>query len=156
MQRIHIDIVGPLPWSRSGKRNILTAQCSFTKWAEAFAIPNQRATTCARVLVKNWVCRYGVPDSIHSDQGRNFESQVFEEMCYLLEINKTWSTAYHPEGNGQIENLHKTLRSMLKARVEDDPQSWDEHLDYRIGVLYCAVWLHKFGSSVSRFFLLLW
>ena len=130
MQRIHIDIVGPLPRSKSGKRNILTVQCSFTKWAEVFAIPNQRATTCARVLVKNWVCRYGVPDSIHSDQGRNFESQVFEEMCHLLEINKTRSTAYHPEGNGQIENLHKTLRSMLKARVEDDPQIWDEHLDY--------------------------
>lgn len=128
MQRIHIDIVSPLPRSQSGKRYILTVQCSFTKWADAFAIPNQRATTCARVLVKNWVCRYGVPDSKHSDQGRNFECQVFEEMWHLLEINKTRSTAYHPEGNGQIENLHKTLKSMLKARVEDDPQSWDEHL----------------------------
>ena len=130
MQRIHIDIVGPLPRSRRGNRYILTVQCSFTKWAEAFAIPNQRATTCARVLLKNWVCPYGVPDSIHSDQGRNFESQVFEEMCHLLEINKTLSTAYHPEGNGQIENLHKTLKNMLKARVEDDPQGWDEQLDY--------------------------
>ena len=130
MQRIHIDIVGPLPRSRSGKRYIVTVQCSFTKWAEAFPIPNQRATTCARVLVKNWVCRYGVPDSIHSEQGRNFESQVFQEMCPLLEINKTRSTSYHPEGNGQIENLHKALKSMLKTRVEDDPQSWDEHLDY--------------------------
>ena len=57
MQRIHIDTVGPLPRSRSSKRYILTVQCSFTKWAEAFAIPNQRATTCARVLVKNWVCQ---------------------------------------------------------------------------------------------------
>ena len=80
--------------------------------------------------MKNWVCLYDVPDSIHSDQGRNFESRVFEEMCHLLEINKTRSKAYHPEGNGQIENLHQTLRSMLKARVEDDPQSLDEHLDY--------------------------
>ena len=77
MQRIHIDIFGPLPWSRSGKRYILTVQCSFTKWAEPFAISNQRATTCAMVLVKNWVCRYGVSYSIHSDQGRTFESQVF-------------------------------------------------------------------------------
>ena len=123
MQRIHIDIVGPLPQPRSSKRYILMVQCSFTKWAEAFAIPNQCATTCARVLVKNWVCQYGVLDSMHSDQGRNFKSLVFEEMCHLLEINKTQSTAYHPEGNGQVENLHKTLRSMLKARVEDDPQS---------------------------------
>ena len=80
--------------------------------------------------MKNWVCLYDVPDSIHSDQGRNFESRVFEEMCHLLEINKTRSKAYHPEGNGQIENLHQTLRSMLKARVEDDPPSGDEHLEY--------------------------
>ena len=128
MQGIDIDIVGPLPRSRRGNRYILTVQCSFTMWAEAYAIPNQRATTCARVLVKNWIGRYGVPDSIHSGQGRNFESQVFEEMCHLLNINKTRSTAYHPEGNGQVENLHKTLKSMLKARVDDDPQGWDKQL----------------------------
>ena len=53
--------------------------------------------------MKNWVCRYGVPDSIHSDQGRNFESQVFEDMCHLLEINKTRSIAHQLEGNGQKE-----------------------------------------------------
>ena len=53
-------------------------------------------------------------------------------MCHLLNINKTRSTAYHPEGNGQVENLHKTLKSMLKARVDDDPQGWDEQLDYCI------------------------
>lgn len=101
-QRLHIDIVGPLPRCQRGNRCILTIQCSFTKWAEAYAIPNQLATTCAKVLVKNWICQYGVPDSIHSDQGRNFAFQVFEEMCHLLNINKTWSTAYHPEGNGQV------------------------------------------------------
>ena len=40
------------------------------------------------------------------------------------------TSAYYPEGNGQVENLHKTLRSMLKARVEDNPATWDEHLDF--------------------------
>ena len=82
MQIIHIDIVGPLPQSRN--RYILTAQCSFTRWVEAYAIPNQRATTCTRVLVRNWFWRYSVPDSIHNDQGRNFVSAVFEEMCHLV------------------------------------------------------------------------
>ena len=138
MQRIYSDIVGPLPRSQRGNPYILTVQYSFTKWAEGYAIPNQRATTCARVLVKNWICQYGVPDSIHSDQGKNIESQVFEEMCHLLNINKTRSTAYHPEGNGQVENLHNTLKTMLKARVDDDPQGWDEQLD---------LWMMAFRSS---------
>ena len=95
-----------------------------------FAISNQRATTCAKVLVRNWICRFGVPDSIHSDQGHNFESKIFSEMCQLQSINKTRTSAYHPEGNGQVESLHKTFRSMLKARVEDNPVTWDEHLDF--------------------------
>ena len=51
-------------------------------------------------------------------------------MCQLLSINKTLTSTYHPEHNGQVENLHKTLRSMLKARVEDNPATWDEHLDF--------------------------
>ena len=51
-------------------------------------------------------------------------------MCHLLNINKTWSTAYHPEGNGQVENLHEADKSMLKSRVEDDQRGWDEQLDY--------------------------
>ena len=67
MQRIHIDVVGPLPRSRRGNRYILIVQSSFTKWAEVFAISNQRATTCAKVLVRSWICRFGVPDSIHID-----------------------------------------------------------------------------------------
>ena len=66
------------------------------------------------------MCRSGVPDSLH--HGRNFKSLVSEEMCHLLEINKTQLTLYHPECNGQIENLQKTLKSILKARVENDPQ----------------------------------
>ena len=130
MQRLHIDIVGPLLQTKRRSRFILTLQCSFTKWAEAYAIPNQRASTRAKVLVKNWTCRFGVLDSMHSDQGRNFEPTVFQETCMLLGIDKTTSTAYHPEGNGQVENLHWTMKSMLTASAEEQPGSWDEQLDF--------------------------
>ena len=111
------------------QNSILSVQCSFTKWAEVFAVSNQHATTCGKVLVRNWIGRFGVPDSIHSDNSRNFESKILSERCQLLSVNKTRTSACHPEGNGQVENLHKTLRSMLKARVEDNPATWDEHLD---------------------------
>ena len=95
-----------------------------------FAISNQCATTREKLLVRNWICRFGVPDSIRSDQGRNFECKIFSVMCQLLSINKTRPSAYHPEGNGQVENLHKILRSMLKARVQDNPATWNDHLDF--------------------------
>lgn len=48
----------------------------------------------------------------------------------MVEISETRLTAYHLERNGQVKNLYNTLKSMLKARVEDNPQDWDERLDY--------------------------
>ena len=74
MERIAIDVLGPLPVTESGSKYLLVAIDYFTKWPEAFAIPNQEATTVAKVLVEEFFCRFGVPLEIHSDQRRNFES----------------------------------------------------------------------------------
>ena len=115
MQHIHIEIVAHLPRSRRGNRYILTVQCSLTNRAEVFAMSNQRATTSGKVLVRNCIFRSGVPDSIHSDQGRNFESKTFSETCQLLSINKTLTSADHPEDNGQVENLHKNLKEHVES-----------------------------------------
>jgi hypothetical protein len=57
---------------------------------------NQKVSTCAKVLVNEYVSCFGAPESLHSDQGGNFESSVFNEMCDLFEIEKTRTTAYHP------------------------------------------------------------
>lgn len=85
----------------------------FSKWTEAYPLPNQEAKTVARVLVEEWVCRYGTPRSLHSDQGRNFESNLFGELCRLLGINKTRTTPYQPQSDGMIERFNRTSLSML-------------------------------------------
>ena len=61
--------------------------------------------------------------------GRNVVSYGQDTFTLRVEITKTRSTAYHPEGNRQTEHLQNTLKSMLKARVQDYPYSWHEHLD---------------------------
>ena len=83
-----IDVLGPLPPSDEGNQFILIAAYYFSKWVETYALPNQEATTVAEVLVKESVAQFGVPLMLHSDQGRNFESVVFSEMCALLGITK--------------------------------------------------------------------
>ncbi|KAK3728413.1 hypothetical protein QZH41_020432 [Actinostola sp. cb2023] len=88
MERIALEVLGPLPESDNSNKYVLVVADYFTKWTEAYAIPNQEAVTVATKVVDEFVARFGVPLQIHSDQGRNFESAVFKEMCTLLGIEK--------------------------------------------------------------------
>lgn len=101
-----------------GNRYILVIGDYFTKWTEAFAIPDQEAETVAKKLVHEFICRLGVPIQVHSDQGRNFESSLFSEMTKLLGIQKTRTTALHPQSDGMIERFNKTVGNMLATQIE--------------------------------------
>ena len=80
MERLAIDVLGPLPLSSRGNKYILIAADYFTKWVEAYPLANQEAVTVAEVLIREFVSRFGVPLILHSDQGRNFESAVFRDV----------------------------------------------------------------------------
>ena len=128
LERVALDILGPLPESDLGNRYIMVVGDYFTKWTEAYPIPNQEAITIARKLVDEFVCRFGAPETLHTDQGRNFESNLFKELCRLLGIVKTRTSAYHPEGDGMIERFNRTVVSMLSNYVSDNQRDWDRHL----------------------------
>ena len=81
------DITGPFPTSDSGSKYILVVQDQFSKWVEAYAIKDQSAETVARVLVHEFFSRFGVPLELHLDQGSNYDSHLFKEVCKLLEIH---------------------------------------------------------------------
>ena len=69
MQRVAMDILGPLPETLRGNKHILVVGEYFTKWKEAFPLKDSEALTIAKVFVNEFVCRFGVLDSLHTDQG---------------------------------------------------------------------------------------
>ena len=127
MERIAIDIVGPLERSNKGNRYIFVVQDYFTKWAEAFAIKNQEASTIGRKLVKNVFVRFGIPKIIHTDQGANFESKLFHDICSLMDIKKTRTCPYNPKSDGMVERLNRTIIDML-SKCANTHSNWDELL----------------------------
>lgn len=124
-ERVGIDVLGPFPRSKLGNRFLLVIVDYFTKWPEVIPIPSQTASEIADALVRNWITRYGVPLSIHSDQGRSFESRVFQEVCELFNIKKTRTTPLHPQSNGLVERMNRTILQHLSMFVSDQQDDWD-------------------------------
>eukprot|EP00731_Ephydatia_muelleri_P006147 Em0003g395a len=128
MQLVAVDILGPLPESRRGNRYILVAGDHFTHWMEAYAIPNQEAETVAQKLTEELFFRFSPPEQLHSDQGRQFESELVAQICKILNISKSRTTPYHPQGDGLVERFNRTLLDMLATTAERKPFEWEDHL----------------------------
>lgn len=152
MERIATDILGELPRTNAGNRYILVVSDYFTKWTESFAMPNMEAQTVAKILVEEVIARFGVPNQIHSDQGRQYESQLFQELCQLLRIQKTRTTPYHPQSDGMVERFNKTLATMLSTYVNEFHSDWDEYLPYVMQAYRSAV--HETTGYTPNFLML--
>lgn len=105
MERIATDILCELPETDRRNSHILVVSDYFTKWTEAFALPEMEAETIARTIMEQVIVRFGVPSIIHSDQGRQYESKLFTEMFKLLGITKTRTTPYHPKSDEMVERF---------------------------------------------------
>ena len=106
MQVVGVDIMGPLPESENGNLYVLVASDYFTKWVEVYAIPNQEVITVAKKLTDEMFCRFSPPEQLHSDQGRQFESELMKKICKILNIRKTRTTPYHPQCDSLVERFN--------------------------------------------------
>ena len=114
--------------SADGRDSVLVMTDVFTKYAWAVPTRDQKACTTAKVLVREWFQRLGVPQRLHSDRGRNFESSTVRELCKLYDVQKSRTTAYHPEGNGQCERFNRSLHDLLRTLPSDQKRRWTEYL----------------------------
>ena len=129
-QRIAVDFLGPLPQTKRKNKYILVVIDHFTKWAEAY--PTTRLTTkaAADTLVREVIARYGTPHTIHTDQGSAFDSKIFKQIMSQLGIKKTRTTPYHPQADGVVERMNRTLEAMLKATVQENQSDWDTQIPF--------------------------
>ena len=124
--RVYVDLVGPLPENEyRGQRvsYLLTMMDGFTKWAEAIPVGEITARSVAKVVLEQWVARYGIPDQIHSDQGLQFTSELFRGLMGLLGITKTTTPAYNPRSN-KVERLHRVLGNVLRSDQTGSVYQW--------------------------------
>ena len=84
--------------------------------------------TIAQKLVDDVFCRLGIPEQLHSNQEKQFESKLIHELCKILKISKTKTTAYHPQCNGLVERFNRTLQNMIATITVDNPFDWEEAL----------------------------
>jgi transposase InsO family protein len=127
LELLCVDFLGLEP-SKGGIENVLVITDHFTKYAQAIPCRKQDAQTTAKALWNTFICHYGFPQRLHSDQGANFEGRIIKHLCKLAGIKKSRSTPYHPEGNGMCERFNRTLINMLGTLSPSEKSNWKDHI----------------------------
>lgn len=122
-QHIHLDLIGPLP-PLQGFKYCLTIVDRFSRWPEAIPVTDITADTIARAFYAEWVARYQI--SITTDQGRQFESELFVALIRLIGCKRIRTSPYHPASNGMVERWHRSLKTALMCHGHGG--NWKEYL----------------------------
>jgi transposase InsO family protein len=152
LECISLDLTGPHIPSSQGYRYLLTVIDHFSRWAEAYPVRNQEALTVAKVLMDQWIARFGCPLQILTDQGSCFEAALFQDLCRLLQIDKVRTSPYKPSTNGMIERFHRTLNSMIGKVIAENQRDWPTHIP-TIMAAYRASKHESTGFTPNKLFL---
>ena len=132
LQLVHLDFTlfkTTTNLNKSPKvEHVLVIVDHFTRYTRAYVMKDQKASTGPKTLYKGFISIFGAPERILTDQGKAFTSEVVEQLCSQFGISQLTTTAYHPQGNGQVERAHQTLGRMI-GKLEDKYRGqWPRHL----------------------------
>jgi transposase InsO family protein len=119
--------VSPLQYSNSFNY-IFTIIDRTSKWMEAIPLSETSTAACAKASTFTWISRFGVPETITFDRGPQLTSNLWFQLCEMLNISHKQTTAYHPESNDAVERLHRRLKDVLCARAA--AATWSKELPF--------------------------
>ncbi|CAH9143682.1 unnamed protein product [Cuscuta epithymum] len=123
-----IDLIGALPRGTGSVRWVIVAIDYFTKWIEAVPLASITEGQCRKFVMKHILCRFGVPQQIITDNGRQFGASGFNEFCESWGIKHSNASVAYPQANGQVENANRTIMDGLKKKLEAAGGEWAEEL----------------------------
>ena len=131
MELVHMDYL-TIEHGRTGQDvdlSILIITDHYSRFAQAVKTSSQTAMTTAQAHYDHFFSEYGFPEKIVTDQGTNFESHLFKDLCKFAKITKLRATSYHPQGNGNSERFNSTLINMIKTLEQEHKVKWTTHLN---------------------------
>lgn len=154
LEYVAIDILGPLPKTSHGNRFLLVMTDRFSKLTRTVPLRTTTALVCARAFCDHWVYSYGAPRHVLTDNGPQFTAKFFHAVCRELGIEKVFTTAYHPQTNGQVERFNRTILNSLRGYIAANQENWDEFTSaltfaYNARV-HAAIGLAPFELILSR------
>ena len=150
LELVHLDYLKIEP-SKGNVENVLIITDHFTRYAQAFPSKTQTALTTAKLLWNNFILHYGFPDKIITDQGRNFESELIENLCQVAGVKKLCTSPYHPQTNGQCERFNSTLLNMLGTLTPEQKKDWKNHVSAMVHAYNCT---RNAATGFSPYYLL--
>ncbi|XP_062085434.1 uncharacterized protein LOC133791531 [Humulus lupulus] len=123
-----IELIGSLPTGKGRVKYVMVVVDYFTKWTEAKPLATITLKKVLDFVVKSIICRYEVPRKIVSDNETQFDTELFTEFCENNGIIKSFSSVAHPQENGQVKAVNKTLKNSIKKRLEEAKGKWPEEL----------------------------
>ena len=124
---VHIDLVGPL-LPCQGFTYLLTCVDCYTRWPEAIPLTSSTAEVVAQALLSGWISCFGVPSTIITDHGRQFESNLWKNLMALIGSKRAQISPYHPQSNGTVERFHLQLKTAFEAQPNLD--AWMDTLPF--------------------------
>ena len=147
-----IDIVGELLRSPRRNKYLLVIVDRFTKLVRTVPLKRITASEVARAFVNHWVFGYGPPAELIADNGKQFTSEFFLDVCRILNVHNAFTTTYHPQTNGQVERFNRTIMSAVRSYVNERPRDSDL---YTSSITYAYNTKPQSSTSIAPFDLVL-